>query len=158
MSAVNFEQLPDTARLWVFGSTRPLNHEQVQMLTENMSRFLAQWDSHQKEVTAAWQLKYNQFILIGVDETKTAISGCSIDSMVHNLRAFEQRSGSDILNTSSQVFYRDANKTVQCITREEFGQLVENGVVSEDTIVFDNSIQSIRELRWGKWEIPMKDS
>ena len=158
MSVVKFNEIPDTARLWIFGSAKPLNDHQVQMLHENMDRFLDQWASHKREVTAGWDLYYSQFILIGVDEKMTSVSGCSIDSMVHNLRTFEQLSGSDIINSSSKVFYRHANKAIQCVTREEFKQLVENRIVNEGTIVFNNTIQSLSEIRQDKWEVPMKDS
>ena len=43
---------------------------------------------------------------------------------------------------------------VACTSREGFQQLVEQGAVSRETVVFDNTIQTVGALREGQWEIP----
>ncbi len=158
MSCVNFEQLPDSARLWIYGAEQPFSHEQADILTQQMDRFMAQWTAHKRELITGWQLKYNRFVMIGVDESQMAASGCSIDSMVHSLQEFERVVGMDIVDSHSKVFYRDQNQEIQCVDRLEFKQLVENGQVDTDTIVFNNTIQTMSELRGDKWEVPMKAS
>ena len=157
MIFVNFNELPDTARVWVFGAEKPLNSSQVQKLTENMRFFLEQWKAHKKELNPSWELRHNQFIIVGVDESMMAASGCSIDSMVHNLKNFETASGANIVGNGLKVFYRDKNESIQCVGRAKFKQLVESGLVNEGTVVFNNTIQIVADLR-NRWEIPMKES
>ncbi len=158
MSFVNFSDLPDTARVWIFGAEKPLDSSQVQKLRENMGLFLEQWTAHKRELKPSWELRHNQFIVVGLDESMLAASGCSIDSMVRNLKNFESAIGANIVGTSLKVFYRDKNESIQCVGRAEFKQLVENGTVNEATVVFNNMIQTAADLRQNRWEIPMQES
>ncbi len=158
MSFVNFNDLPDTSRVWIFGAENPLDSSQVQKLTENMGRFLEQWTAHKSELNPSWEVRHNQFIIVGLDENMMTASGCSIDSMVHNLKNFEATIGANIVGTSLKVFYRDKNESIQCESRAEFKRLVENGSVNEETVVFNNMIQTAADLLQNRWEIPMQES
>ena len=158
MSFVNFNDLPDTARVWIFGAENTLDSSQVQKLRENMGLFLEQWTAHKRELNPSWELRHNQFIVVGLDESMLAASGCSIDSMVRNLKNFESAIGANIIDTSLKVFYRDKNESIQCVGRSEFKQLVANGTVTEETVVFNNMIQTAADLRQNRWEIPMQES
>lgn len=158
MSFVNFNDLPDTARAWIFGAQKSLDSGQVQKLTENMRLFFEEWTAHKRELNPSWEVRHNQFIIVGLDESTMAASGCSIDSMVHNLKNFEATVGANIVGNSLKVFYRDKNQSIQCVGRAEFKQLVENGIVNEETIVFNNMIQTLADLRENRWETPMKES
>ncbi len=42
-------------------------------------------------------------------------------------------------------------------TRDEFEELVKQGVITPDTIVYNNTVQNVAELQT-KWEVPFKDS
>ncbi|MFQ5709759.1 MAG: hypothetical protein ACE5HO_20075 [bacterium] len=158
MSIVQFDQLPASARLWIFGCAKLLAEEQVQRVCASMDAFLQQWTAHNRQLATAWQLRYNQFIFVGVDEQLTGVSGCSIDSLVHHLRKLERELGLEIVNTSSKIFYRDTNGAVQCVSRDVFRNLIEDHAVDEDTIVFNNVLQTVEELQEPGWEVPMKAS
>lgn len=158
MSVVKFDQLSEKARLWIFASERKLTDAEVRNLDDRMQRFMANWTAHKKELITGWKLAYNQFIMLGVDESLMAASGCSIDSLVHHLKEFEQKVACGIVNTHALIFYLDENQTVRCVDRSAFKQLVEADSVNEETIVFNNTIQTIRELRSGKWQVPIRDS
>ncbi|MCH8286546.1 hypothetical protein IIB79_08480 [candidate division KSB1 bacterium] len=158
MSVIDFDKLPGSARLWIFGSTKPVGGEQIDFIKNSMDRFVKQWVAHKRELTAGWDLKYNRFFFLAVDESDTDVSGCSIDSMVHNLKEIEKETGYGIVNSHSKVFYRDKDGGIQCVERDEFKQLAENAVIDENTVVFNNTIQSLSELKEGKWEVPMSES
>lgn len=68
------------------------------------------------------------------------------------LRDAERQLGVQLTDNGS-VWFR-ASDGVACTSREGFQQLVEHGAVSPDTVVFDNTIQTIGALREGHWEIP----
>ena len=158
MSFVNFNDLPDTARIWIFGAEKPLDSSQVQKLTENMGLFLEQWTAHKRELNPSWEVRHNQFIVIGLDESTLAASGCSIDSMVRNLKNLESAIGANIVGTSLKIFYRDKNESIQCVGRAEFKQLVESGIVNDATVVFNNMIQTVADLKQNRWEVQMQES
>ena len=158
MSVVKFSQLSDSARLWIYGCERAFSETETKTLTDQLNAFMEQWTAHKRELTTAWELRYNQFILIGVDEHRMTASGCSIDSLVRSLREFEKHIASVIIGTNSKIFYRNEHQTIHCLERSEFKALVERDIVNEDTIVFNNTLQTLHELRQGKWEVPMKAS
>lgn len=158
MSIINIEQLPDSTRLWIYGAERGLNASQVTELQAGMNRFMLEWTAHKRELATGWQLKYDRFIMVAVDESRMAASGCSIDSMVRNLRHLEGLIGAEIVGTSAKVFYRDGDSAIHCVERLQFRELLATGVLNPDSIVFDNTIQTLSDLRQGNWEVPMKSS
>ena len=81
MPQVDFDQLPDDARLGIFPAERSLSEaEQAQLLTE-VDRFIDQWEAHDVPLTAGRELRYDRFLFMAVDQRKTGPSGCSIDAL-----------------------------------------------------------------------------
>ena len=158
MSELKFSDLPDTARVWIYGAEQSLTGDQVRRLEDHMAQFLAQWHSHERPVTPAWRLEHDRFVIIGADESAAALSGCSIDSMVRHLKDFDQTTGLNFLGTGGQVFYRDATGAIQCVDRPAFTDVARQGAVDDQTVVFNNVIQTVGEFRSGRWEVPMRDS
>lgn len=158
MSKLDLGNLSEEARLWIYGSSNEINESQIDFVRHNMDMFVEQWLSHKREVTGGWDLKYDRFFFMAADESVTDISGCSIDTIVHNLQFIEKETGLDIVNNQSKVFFRDSSDGIRCVTRAEFKQLSEQGDVSGETIVFDNTIQTVADLKAGKWELPLRSS
>ena len=158
MSIVDFDELPDTSRLWIYAADRPLTSGEVQQLQEGMQHFLTEWSAHKRELRTGWCLRYDQFIMIGVDENTIAASGCSIDSMVRKLQAFEKELDCSIVGTSMHVFYRGENDEIKWSSRPEFKKMLATGAVDKTTVVFNNVIQTLAEFRNGGWEIPLLHS
>jgi hypothetical protein len=119
--------------------------------------FLAGWHAHGHAVAGSRELLHDRFLLIAADEEATGVSGCSIDSLFRVLKEVERDLGISILD-SSLVLYRDAAGAVQAAERAEFRKRVGAGEVTESTLVFDNTIRSIGEIRGGGWERPMAGS
>ena len=156
MPQIDFETLPDNARLWVFAASRPLNGDEEQRFLASVDTFLRAWNAHRVPLTVGRDWRYAQFLLIGVDETASGVSGCSVDALVHRLSELEGEL--DVtLTANAPVWYRD-NGTIACVPRDEFKRRVERGVVQLDTAVFDNTIQDVGALRAGRWEVPARDS
>jgi hypothetical protein len=156
MSLISFDRLPDHARLWVFGADRPMTAPEKQMVLDSVETGLAAWNAHGSPVHWGHQLVHDQFLMIGVDETVTELSGCSIDSATRALKALEGRLGLSLLD-NSRVFYREAGRVVR-VTRPEFRDLARSGAVTEDTVVFNNVLATVGELRRGDWEVPLRRS
>ena len=158
MSVLKFSDLPDNARVWIHGAEQPLAEDQVRRLEHHMAQFLAEWHSHERPVTPAWRLEHDRFVIVGADESALSLSGCSIDSMVRNLKDFDSATGLNFLGTGGQVFYRDAAGSIQCVNRQAFADLAKQGAIDDQTVVFNNVIQTVGEFRAGRWEVPMRDS
>ena len=157
MASSDFQGLSDDARLYIFAASRPLSApESVQLLAE-VDRFLEEWQSHKEDVFAARDWRYDRFLLIGVDETATRLSGCSIDGMMRRLKDLEARLGSTLVDGSA-VLYRDDGGEIVRLDRNSFRERVRDGRVGADTTVFNNTLLTVGELRRGLWETAMRNS
>jgi hypothetical protein len=158
MPATSFERMPDDARLWVFATSQPLSPQAAGQLLASVDGFLARWAAHGAPVLGARELRYERFLLVAADERATGVSGCSIDALHHAIATQEQALGAELRATASQVFYRDAAGTVQTASRAGFRQLAAAGGVNEDSVVFDNTVGTVGELRAGRWETRLGSS
>ena len=132
----------------------PLDDNQRGQLLAEVDGFLAQWTAHKAPVTAARDFRYEQFLLVGVNEEVTGLSGCSIDALMHGLQALGARLGVELVD-SLPVWYR-VNDAIHGATRERFAEHAAQGTVNTDTVVFDNTVTTVRDLRAGKWETPAR--
>jgi hypothetical protein len=149
-----FPNLPDSARLWGFGVSRSLLEEEERRLLDEVDAFLDRWRAHGHPLAAAREWLYGRFLLVGVDDTVTPPSGCSIDALVRRLREIEEDMGLQIVG-AAPIWYRDPSEGEPVrVSRAEFKDMVAAGALKEDTIVFDLSLTRVGEVREGKWEAP----
>lgn len=158
MSIIDFDELPDTTRLWIYASERAFSDSEQNLIESEMSQFLEEWTAHKRELKTGWQLAHGQFILVAVDESMMTASGCSIDSMANYLAQLQSRLNCKIVGTHASIFFRDENGEVQCADRPQFKQLLSENRVNAETKVFDNTIRTLGDFRQGKWELAMKHS
>ena len=159
MSSVpTLDSLPDDARLWVFGASRPLEEGEEYRILETVDAFLSRWQAHGNALAAAREWRYGRFLLVGVDERVTPPSGCSIDALVRELKGLERALGVSLVDGGA-VWYREGGEegAVRCTDRPGFQALVDGGEVGPETVVFDGSLTRLRDLRQGAWERPARD-
>lgn len=147
---IPFEEMPDNARLWIYQAERKLTSEEVQFVEASTESFLNQWQAHGQDLKASFQLAYDQFLIISVDESFSQASGCSIDASVHLIKALEKELKISFMTTSQVAFLQDEE-----ISLYPFNQLktqVTNSVIKPETLVFDNTVQNVAEFkaRWLK--------
>lgn len=146
MPLVPFDSLPDSSRIWIFGSDRPLeNHESRGLLSET-DRFLDGWAAHGAPLQASREWTDTHFLTIAVDQSTAGASGCSIDGLFRALSTLGPRIGANLVG-SGRVFYRDAAGDVQSVSRDRFTELAASGEITSATWVFDTTIQTLGEWR-----------
>ena len=156
MPLVPFETLPDSARVWVFGSDRPLSDEATEILMTEVEAHLAEWKAHGEPLTAAYEWRFGRLLVIGVDQRTAGASGCSIDGLFHVLQSIEPQLGARLVG-GGRVFYRDSNGEVQSVERHELKALRDSGAIRENSVVFDTSLTDLGSLREG-FERPARKS
>jgi hypothetical protein len=150
MSLVPFSDLPDNARVWVFGSDKPLTGAVADSLLAEVDRYLDQWKAHGFPLRAAKEWRENRFLVIGIDPTVEQASGCSIDGLFRALQNLQKTIGAQMVG-GGRVFYRDATG-VQSVTRDEFP-----AVASTVKTVFDTSVIRLDDWR-ARFERPLSES
>jgi len=143
-------------RLWIYQADRILTDGQCSRIAEALQEFVAQWTAHGNQLCGSFEIRYNAFILLMVDESKAMVTGCSIDKSVHLLKKVASELGI-VLFDPLQIAYRDADSVLRVVHHEAFRTLIESGTVTAETIVFNNMITSAGDLA-DKWEVPMRES
>src|SRR3954467_1385455 len=136
MSLVPFSALPDTARIWIFGSDKPLVGAVVDTLLAQVDSFLDQVKAHGFPLRAAREWRDDRFLVIGIDPTVEQASGCSIDGLFRSLQQLQKSIGAQLVG-GGRVYYRDPSGVTHSVARDEFSTLTASGKIGPKTPVFD---------------------
>ncbi len=147
--------MPDTARVWIYQSTRSFTETETVVLTSQINGFVGEWTAHRKTLLAAGAVFYNQFIVLSVDESLNDASGCSIDASVYFIKDIENQYNVPLFERMNFA-YLDG-ETVKTVPSTVFPQLYTEGSISDDTLVFDNLVNTVGALKTA-WLKPLKTS
>lgn len=146
MPIVPFDSLPDDARVWVFGASDALRGELEAALLRHVDSWLAGWQAHGAPLTCARDWRHGRFLAVGVDQSATGASGCSVDALFHILQGLERTLGTSLV-AGGRVFYRDARGVVQCVDRETYASRARAGEIGGDVLVFDTTVTTVGAYR-----------
>ena len=104
MPRVEFDQLPDDARVWIFPAERSLS--EAEQLLAVVDPFIAQWGAHAVPLTAGREMRYDRFLFVGVDQRQAGLSGCSIDALFRQTQMLEQQMGVELADHAPVLFRR----------------------------------------------------
>ena len=152
---VNFEELPGHSRLWIYQSNRPFQEKEIPELKTLIEQFLEQWTAHGQDLRAAYDLPYNRFIVLGLDQSQASASGCSIDSSVHFIQHLEKTFGVELLDKMN-VTYKQG-EFVAHKSLSDFKQMAKQRAVGPNTVVFNNLVATKDEYL-ENWEVPARES
>jgi hypothetical protein len=136
MPIVEFDALPDDARVWVFSSTTALPEPSVQTLITEVDAFLSTWKAHGQPLHAARDFRDQRFLAVGVDQSTEGASGCSIDGLFRTLRDLQTRIDGNLLQ-GGRIFWREADGSITGGTRAEFAR-----AATGETRVFDTTVET----------------
>jgi hypothetical protein len=150
-----FEDLPENSKIWIYQSSRKFSDEEVVAIENDLIEFLNNWSSHGNSLESSFQIKYNRFIIIAVNQEFHAATGCSIDASVSFIQNLEQKYSVDLLDKMNVAFKQGEFITYKTLL--DFKKLAKDKSVSENTIVFNNLVNTIEEMK-ESWEVPASDS
>jgi hypothetical protein len=152
---VDFDTLNDNSRVWVYQSNREFNAEEVKAIEAKLKDFVNDWTRHGDNLRASFEIKYNHFIILAVDESFNQVSGCSIDASTHVFKQFENEFKVELLNKLNTAFKHGEH--VNVVTLADFQKYVKEDRIHPDTLVFNNMVQSKADLKT-LWEVPANRS
>ena len=152
---VDFDALPDTSRIWIYQCSRTFSDKELQTLTSLLDAFLIQWTAHGADLKAGYQLPYNRFIVIGLDQSMNSASGCSIDASVRFVQDLEKRFEVDLLDKMN-VSYKQG-EYIAYKPLKDFKKMAKERAVSKNTVVFNNLVATKQEFLEA-WEVPASES
>lgn len=152
---VEFETLPDTSRVWIYQANRSFTPEELTDLKEAFDSFVAEWTAHGQDLKAGFVIRYNRFIILGLDQSLTSASGCSIDASVHFIQNLEKKYKVELLDKMN-VSYKQGD-FVAYKSLLDFKKMAKQKAVSAKTIVFNNLVATKGEYL-EHWEVPASES
>lgn len=152
---VNFDRLPEESRVWIYQANRSFSIEEQEDIKTKLDTFIENWTAHGSNLQSGYVLKYNRFIVIGLNQNINAATGCSIDASVHFIQQLEKEYNVDLMDKMN-VSYKQG-EFVAYKPLADFKKMAKQRAVSKNTIVFNNLVNNIAEFK-ENWEVPASES
>lgn len=152
---IDFDKLPDHARVWVYQANRPLTDEEVKTIEVSLQTALNQWAAHGEPLLSSAKVIEDRFIVVGVDEGFTLPSGCSIDSSVRTLQEIGRQVGVDLFDRSAAILSTEG--ALHTVALPAIKRAVADGLLTPDTTVINTLVKTKAEFL-ADWQIPAANS
>ena len=152
---VEFNTLPDYSKVWIYQSNRRFTIDELELVTNKTKLFLEQWVAHGTGLQAGFEIKYERFIVIAVNQDEQSATGCSIDSSVRFIQELEKELDIELLDKMNVAFKQ--GDFVNFKNLLDFKKMAKSGAIGKKTIVFNNLVTNILEYN-ENWEVPADDS
>ncbi len=151
----NFNDLDKSSRLWAYQADRAFDEEEKQYILQNGKAFVENWTAHNKALSASIDVKYDQFIVLAVDETKAQATGCSIDKSVHFIKGLEHELKINLLDKSKIAFLKNNKNILQDLP--SIKTKIESDEITADLMTFNNMVTTKADFD-ENWLIPANKS
>ena len=85
----DFNSIPETAKIWVFPSSRKFYAQELPEITAKIEQFLTEWENESLPISAAYVIKYDRFIIITANDTEQNLSLEAQDSLATFIQSLE---------------------------------------------------------------------
>jgi len=152
---VDFKSLPDSSRIWIYQANRSFTSEELAEIKIALDDFVSEWTAHGQDLKSGYEIRYKRFIVLGLDQSLTSASGCSIDASVHFIQHLEKKYSIELLDKMN-VSYKQG-EYVAYKPLVDFKKMAKQNAVSAKTIVFNNLVATKGEYL-EHWEVPAAES
>lgn len=152
---ISLNNLPPESKIWIYQSNRKFSDDEISEITTDLESFLQNWAAHGTALECGYEIKYNRFIIIAVNEENQSATGCSIDKSVQFIQNLEQKYKVDLLdkmNVTYKIGDHIAHKSLL-----DFKKMAKDKAVTANTVVFNNLVNNLEEYH-ENWEVPAADS
>ena len=152
---VEFNTLPDASRIWIYQGSRSFTDTELEEIQKEFDEFITEWTAHGSELKAGYEIKYRRFIIVALDQSATAASGCSIDASVHFIQHLEKKYNVELLDKMNVSYKQGEHVAYKSLI--DFKKMAKQKAVSKNTIVFNNLVTNKLEYQ-EHWEVPASES
>ena len=137
-------------KIWIYTLSKQLSSEQELDLKTRCQNFVSTWTAHDVSLDATFELYKHRLLIFKVDESNYNASGCSIDKQLRLVKELEQEFSVELLNRLLVAY--ETNDEINVVKNTRISELLVNGIITEKTLVFDNTITNSNDLitNWKK--------
>lgn len=150
-----YKNLPNNSRVWIYQSNREFTEKELEFISTKAEEFINSWTRHGDDLKGSYTIKYNQFLVLAVDESFNNVSGCSIDASVHFIQALEKELQLNLMDKMN-VTFKNGNH-INLVRLSDFQKFAKEHKITQETIVFNNMVATKEDFE-NSWEVPAKDS
>jgi hypothetical protein len=150
-----YKNLPNNSRVWIYQSDREFTIIEIEFIASKAAEFINSWTRHGDNLKGSFTIKYNQFLVLAVDENFNNVSGCSIDSSVRFIQKLESELQLDLMDKMNISFKE--GEDINLVKLNDFKRFAKEKKVTQETIVFNNMVNTKEDFE-NNWEIPARQS
>lgn len=141
---VDFNSLPDSARVWFFQADRPLTGEEKQEADDYLNAAIQKWVTHGMPMKGSFSLIHDRVVLIAADVDFQDPSGCSIDSSTRWLKDLGDALNLNFFDRSIGYFKDDRLEFFPLFEGKKY---IVSGEITENTKMINHQVGSIGEFK-----------
>lgn len=146
------EGMSDSCRVWVYQSERFFQDHEKAFLDASLQKFMKEWAAHGAALAANFDLIGGLFIVLVVDESQVAASGCSIDSSTRFIKSLESELGYSLTNRLNVACFIE--EELKIFPLKKLKEAIQKKLLKPSDMYFDNAITHLGKLR-SEWMKPM---
>lgn len=148
---IDFNQLPENSRLWIYGSSRIIHEEDKVKIHKIIFPFLQNWQHHGKTLSCSYTILNNHFLIVGLDETINPTGGCSMDGLQNIILKIDNNFNFNFFERLNVFLF--LKNEVKCISSKDLNQIND---VDQNSLIFNLNIEKKQDING--WLIPIRDS
>lgn len=141
-------------RVWIYIISKELSADQLLQLQKEGNHFVSGWTAHDLQLHSKFEIFQKRIIIVKVDESIQAASGCSTDKLSRFIKETEQKYGIELLNRLLTAI--EKGDEIEIIHASKISELLRQGVINENTIVLNTAASNWNELE--NWRQTLKST
>ncbi len=141
---IPFQEMPGQARIWVYQASRSLLAPELDQIKQKLTQSCQNWEAHGAPLQASFEIKYNQVIIIAVNEALNAASGCSIDASTRWFKSLGETLQVDFFSRDVAVVREEQ---VELLALGQLKSAVEAGLLTPGDQIITPLLQSVEQYR-----------
>jgi hypothetical protein len=141
---IPFQKMPGQARIWVYQASRNLLAPELDQIKQILTQSCQNWEAHGEPLQASFEIKYNQVIIVAVNEAMNAASGCSIDASTRWFKSLGETLQVDFFSRDVAVVREDQ---VELLALGQLKSAVETGLLTPEDQIITPLLQSVEQYR-----------
>ena len=140
---VNFIDIDDSSKVWVFQSDQIISEFEVDLIKNELDKFLPNWSSHGNKLQCSYEIKYNLFVVIAVDNSVNNATGCSIDTLTNFILKIQKETKLNFFNRLSIAYMIDNKLKLDNLS--VIKEMIKNKEFLIETTVYNNLVKTKKE-------------
>jgi hypothetical protein len=152
---VDFEEIPEDAKVWVYPSSRKFYPNEIIVIEEKIKKFIESWKSDDTSFKASYKFLHNRFIILTADDIATELSNADMDAAVSFILNLQETYEVALLDRMNVCFKQGEH--VQYKDLKDFKKLLKNKALTGKSVIFDNLVNTKQDFD-SFWEITIEES